>query len=91
MPNEAPKSTTWPVAHVRFAVSVPSPHNSSSLTDVKSDGKTMRIEFDPGLRMVLLTALKPGKPAKEGDPPFYVEHAERPMVRVPVENVVFMR
>lgn len=81
----------WPVDIVKFRESVPSPHNSSQLTTAKSDGKTLRIEFDPKLRVIVITPLAPLKGQKEGELTKYGPHETRKSLSSPIENVLFMQ
>ena len=76
----------WIVNKVRFKEGVISPETTSQPRVEFGESKELKIEFDTVLRMIVLTHMRPG--AKEGE---RTPNPDRPAVRSPIENVIWMR
>lgn len=76
----------WPVTKVKFREAVVNPSTTSEPRVEFSEARELKIEFDPAMRVIVLTHMRPG--AKEGE---RVPNTDRRPVTVPLENVVWMR
>lgn len=77
----------WKVTSVKCSEGVVRPGGTSEHTTNFTAGKELDIVFDPTIRCVILTHLRPGATPEAPRVP----NPDRPPVIVPLENVIWMR